>query len=175
VAHTPANQQQYPQPRTQAAGVGFPIARIVIIFSLAIGVAIDATIGPYQGKQTGENNLFRNLLECFLPGEIALADRYYASCGISRSCLTAGSIGSLVRITTKDRLSYGSEVGALRSGGHLFQTQSASRLDGLDHLGTIAGFHPDSPSSILGRPIRLSRARDHLGNDAGQRPGVHSR
>jgi len=79
MADTQANQQQYPQPRTQAAGVGFPIARIVVVFSLAIGVVVDAAIGPYKGKRTGENNLFRSLLGCFLPGEIALADSYYAS------------------------------------------------------------------------------------------------
>jgi putative transposase len=79
MADTQANQQQYPQPRTQTAGVGFPIARIVVVFSLAIGVVVDAAIGPYKGKRTGENNLFRSLLECFLPGEIALADSYYAS------------------------------------------------------------------------------------------------
>jgi hypothetical protein len=46
---------------------------------LAVGAVIDAAIGPYKGKRTGENNLFRSLLECFLPGEIALADSYYAS------------------------------------------------------------------------------------------------
>jgi putative transposase len=79
MADTRENQQAYPQPRTQAQGVGFPIARIVVVFSLAIGVAIDAAIGPYKGKRTGENNLFRSLLGCFLPGEIALADSYYAS------------------------------------------------------------------------------------------------
>jgi hypothetical protein len=79
MADTQVNQQAYPQPRTQTAGVGFPIARIVVVFSLALGVAIDAAIGPYKGKQTGENNLFRSLLGCFLPGEIALADSYYAS------------------------------------------------------------------------------------------------
>ena len=79
MADTPENQRDYPQARTQAPGVGFPIARIVVVFSLAVGAAIDAAIGPYQGKQTGENNLFRSLLGCLLPGEIALADGYYAS------------------------------------------------------------------------------------------------
>jgi len=79
MADTRENQQAYPQARTQAPGVGFPIARIVVVFSLAVGVAIDAAIGPYKGKRTGENNLFRSLLGCFLPGEIALADSYYAS------------------------------------------------------------------------------------------------
>jgi putative transposase len=79
MADTRENQESYPQPRTQVTGVGFPIARIVVIFSLAVGVAIDAAVGPYKGKRTGENNLFRSLLECFLPGEIALADGFYAS------------------------------------------------------------------------------------------------
>jgi hypothetical protein len=79
MADTRENQQQYPQPRTQAPGVGFPIARIVVVFSLAVGAAVDAAIGPYKGKKSGENNLFRSMLGCFLPHEIALADRHFAS------------------------------------------------------------------------------------------------
>jgi hypothetical protein len=79
MADTPENQRTYPQSQAQAPGVGFPIARIVVVFSLAVGAAIDAAIGPYKGKRTGENNLFRSLLGCFLSGEIALADSYYAS------------------------------------------------------------------------------------------------
>ncbi len=35
---TPENQQAFPQARTQASGVGFPIARVVAIISLATGV-----------------------------------------------------------------------------------------------------------------------------------------
>jgi hypothetical protein len=79
MADTRENQEQYPQPRTQAPGVGLPIARIVAVFSLAVGVVIDAAIGPYKGKHSGENNLFRSLLDCFGPGQLVLADRYYAS------------------------------------------------------------------------------------------------
>jgi hypothetical protein len=36
---TPKNQAQYPHPRTQAPGVGLPIARAVAIVSLATGAA----------------------------------------------------------------------------------------------------------------------------------------
>ena len=79
MADTPENQAAYPQSRAQAPGVGLPIARIVVVFSLAVGAAVGAAIGPYKGKRTGENNLFRALLGCFLPGEIALADGYYTS------------------------------------------------------------------------------------------------
>jgi hypothetical protein len=76
---TEENQRTYPQSRSQAPGVGFPIARIVAIFSLTVGAVIDAAIGPLRGKRTGENNLFRSLLHCFVAGDIAMADSYYAS------------------------------------------------------------------------------------------------
>jgi Transposase DDE domain len=79
MADTPENQREYPQPSGQAPGAGFPIARIVVVFSLAVGAVLDMAIGPYQGKQTGENNLFRRLLDSLRAGEVVLADRYYAS------------------------------------------------------------------------------------------------
>jgi hypothetical protein len=31
------------------------------VFSLAVGTVIEAAMGPYKGKQTGENSLFRTL------------------------------------------------------------------------------------------------------------------
>ena len=58
---TAANQAAYPQQKTQKPGCGFPIARILVIFSLAVGTALEAAIGKYEGKQTGENSLFRGL------------------------------------------------------------------------------------------------------------------
>lgn len=79
MADTPENQQAYPQQSGQAAGAGFPIARIVVVFSLAVASVLDMVIGKYRGKQTGENNLFRSLLDRFVPRDVVLADRYYAS------------------------------------------------------------------------------------------------
>jgi len=74
---TEANQAEYPQQRSQAPGCGFPIARIVVIFSLAVGAVLDAAIGKYQGKQTGENSLFRTLHGTLRTGDVVLADRYF--------------------------------------------------------------------------------------------------
>jgi hypothetical protein len=76
---TPANQQAFPQSRAQKAGVGFPLARMVVLFSLAVGTALDAAFGPYRGKQTGESALFRQLHDRLDPGDILLADRYFCS------------------------------------------------------------------------------------------------
>jgi hypothetical protein len=75
---TPENQAAYPQQENQKPGCGFPIARIVVIFSLAVGVVLEAAIGKYQGKQTGENSLFRTLYGALSAGDVILADRYFS-------------------------------------------------------------------------------------------------
>jgi len=75
---TPENQAVYPQQKTQKPGCGFPIARILIIFSLSVGTVLEAAIGKYQGKQTGENSLFRSLHDALDEGDIILADRYFS-------------------------------------------------------------------------------------------------
>jgi putative transposase len=76
---TPANQAEYPQPTTQEPGLGFPIARLVVLLSLATAMVKDLAIGPYAGKETGETALLRELLERFKSGDIMLADRYFCS------------------------------------------------------------------------------------------------
>jgi hypothetical protein len=76
---TPANQALYPQPDSQKAGVGFPIARIVAVISCMTGAVLDLAIGPYSGKETGEHALLRQIIDAFKEGDVALGDCYYAS------------------------------------------------------------------------------------------------
>ena len=76
---TPENQEAYPQNSQQKEGLGFPIARVVVLLSLATGMITDMAIGPYAGKETGESALLRSLLGRFNPGDVLLADRYYCS------------------------------------------------------------------------------------------------
>jgi hypothetical protein len=76
---TEANQQEFPQPRSQKAGLGFPIARLVVLFSLTVATVLDAALGPYQGKQTGETSLWHTLYDNLEVGDILLADRYFGS------------------------------------------------------------------------------------------------
>jgi putative transposase len=75
---TPENQAEYPQAKSQAPGCGLPIARVLVVFSLAVGTVIEAALGPYQGKQTGENSLFRTLHHTLSEGDVVLADRYFS-------------------------------------------------------------------------------------------------
>jgi len=76
---TKANQLAYPQPDSQKKGIGFPIARVVAIISLAVGAVLDFAIGPYAGKGTGEHGLLRQLMHVFKSDDIVLGDCYYAS------------------------------------------------------------------------------------------------
>jgi hypothetical protein len=76
---TPANQREYPQPRQQKAGCGFPVARIVVLIALATGGVLDAAIGGARGKLTGEHALLRGLHGRLQRGDILVADAYYSS------------------------------------------------------------------------------------------------
>ena len=87
---TPQNQALYPQPSTQAPGVGFPLARLVMVICLATGAALDAAIGPHSGKGSGELGLVRRLLEGFRPGDVMLADALYCNYFLIASLMAAG-------------------------------------------------------------------------------------
>jgi Transposase DDE domain len=76
---TAANQAEYPQSPSQKPGLGFPLARVVVVFCLATGAALEAAIGQYQGKQTGENTLFRRLQDEYQSGDVSLGDRGFSS------------------------------------------------------------------------------------------------
>jgi len=93
---TPENQAEYPQMSSQKRGCGFPIARIVVVFSLAVGTVLDAAIGKYQGKQTGENSLFRTLHDALEAGDVVLADRYFSG-WFDIALLQARGVDSVVR------------------------------------------------------------------------------
>ena len=72
---TPANQAQYPQPVAQKPGLGFPLARIGAVFSLACGAVVGLGICRYAGKGQSDLGLLRKLLDVFRPGDVMLADR----------------------------------------------------------------------------------------------------
>lgn len=72
---TAENQRAYPQPLTQKPGLGFPLARIAAIFSLACGAVLDVGICRYAGKGQSELGMLRTLWNTFRPGDVMLADR----------------------------------------------------------------------------------------------------
>ena len=76
---TPANQKAFPQHNAQKPGIGFPILRLVVLFSLAVGTVLDAALGRYQGKHSGETALWHGLHDDLQAGDLVLADRCFSS------------------------------------------------------------------------------------------------
>src|SRR3954453_19146132 len=81
---TPENRAAYPQPVVQKPGIGFPMARVAVLLSLATGACHDLAIAPYAGKGTGETTLLRQMYESLSPGDVVLADalfdNYFLAC-----------------------------------------------------------------------------------------------
>jgi len=74
---TPQNQASYPQPEVQRPGIGFPLARLTVLLSLATGACHDLAMAPYAGKGTGEKTLVRQLYDVLKPGDVVLADALF--------------------------------------------------------------------------------------------------
>jgi hypothetical protein len=74
---TPKNQACYPQPPTQKPGLGFPLARITVLLSLATGACHDLALAPYKGKGTGETTLLRRMYDALKPSDVVLADALF--------------------------------------------------------------------------------------------------
>jgi hypothetical protein len=127
---TAANQADYPQPATQQPGLGFPIARLVVLMSLATAMIKDMAMGPYAGKETGETALLRQLLERFQAGDILLADRYYCSYFMIALLLERG-IDFVVRLHQARTADFrrGRRLGA---GDHLVDWQRPAKPEWMD-------------------------------------------
>ena len=76
---TEENQEAYPQSKSQKEGVGFPLARFVMIICFITGVVLKFAMAPFSGKETGEHALLRQIIDGFNKGDIALGDAYYPS------------------------------------------------------------------------------------------------
>jgi hypothetical protein len=90
---TTSNQEVYPQSRSQKAGVGFPMARLVAIIDYATGVLLDLALGPCRGKETGEHALLRQLLPTLASNDLLIGDRYYSSFFLMAALIKQGVSG----------------------------------------------------------------------------------
>ena len=76
---TPLNQQAWPQSGGQKPGLGFPVARIGALISLASGAVIDYAVGPMKGKGSGEQALLREVSASLASGDLVLADALHST------------------------------------------------------------------------------------------------
>jgi len=91
---TPKNQRAYPQPGGQKPGCGFPLLKLVGVFSLATGALLDYAKG---NKHQHELSLLQKLLDQFKAGDLALADRGFSSYSLLGLLLLRG-VHSLFRL-----------------------------------------------------------------------------
>ena len=71
---TAANQKAYPQPSGQKPGCGFPVLKLVVLFSLASGALLEVVLGNLHQHDL---RLFQRLWEGLKAGDILLGDRAY--------------------------------------------------------------------------------------------------
>lgn len=99
---TAQNQSAYPQPSGQKAGCGFPMLKLVALFSLASGALLRAVHGPVRGSEV---HLFRQLWAHLSPGEVVLADRGFCSFG-ALAALQQRDVDCLMRLHQTRRVNW---------------------------------------------------------------------
>lgn len=71
---TADNQKAFPQPSAQKPGCGFPLMKLVVLFSLASGALLDVVMGNLHSHDL---RLLRQLWAQLKAGDILLGDRAY--------------------------------------------------------------------------------------------------
>ena len=91
---TPKNQRAYPQPGGQKPGCGFPLIKLVGVFSLTTGALLDYAKG---NKHQHELRLLKSLLDAFKPCDLVVADRGFSSY-VLIALLRLRGVGGLFRL-----------------------------------------------------------------------------
>jgi hypothetical protein len=87
---TPKNRAAYPQSQDQQPECGFPLLRLVAVFSLETGALQERAYAPYT---TSENALYQSLWPTFQKGDLLLGDRNFGSWGALASLQIQGVDG----------------------------------------------------------------------------------
>jgi hypothetical protein len=85
LSNTEDNQAAYPQPTSQKAGLGFPLARMVALLCLSSGAVRDVAVGPCVGKGSDELSLLRDILDTLQAGDICSGTRSTRPTSCSRN------------------------------------------------------------------------------------------
>jgi hypothetical protein len=119
---TPANQKLYPQPTGQKPGCGFPVMRLVVVFSLATGTILRIARGTLWQS---ERLLFRSLQGILQAGDVLLADRGF--CGYADIyILIAAGVDAVVRLH-RNRSTGARCMKRLGSGDRLVEWRQSSK------------------------------------------------
>ena len=73
-----------------ASNVGFPVGRMVGLFSLATGAVIDLAISTWKGKGSGEISSLNRIWACLKPGDTLLGDALFSAYYVVAKALADG-------------------------------------------------------------------------------------
>ena len=76
LADTAANRKRYPYPSGQRPGCGFPVMKVLGLYSLASGAILKTVEGPWYRH---DRRLFQDIWPQLCPGDIALGDRAFGA------------------------------------------------------------------------------------------------
>ena len=99
---TAANQGRWPQPTSQQPGCGFPVLKLVGLFSLSSGALLETATGSLH---VHESLLFRGLWDRLKQGDVVLADRGFCSYAALASLRQRG-VDSVMRLHQKRRADF---------------------------------------------------------------------
>ncbi len=145
---TPENQAAFPQNSQQEEGLGFPIARLVVLISLATAMLTRLAAAPYSGKETGESSLLRAQLDSLGAGEVVLFDRYYCSFFVL-ALLQERGVDVVARIHARRKVNFRRGRG-LGRGDHVVEWERPQRPAWMDET-----TYERMPASIQVREIRV--------------------
>ena len=112
------NREYFGFPSGQKKGLCTPTLRFCVITSQETGSIVDAEIGPYLGKGTGENMLAQKMLDNFQPGDIVVVDKFYDSYWFIALCVLRG-VEVVVR--KRGRRSWMPKLSGLEDGSRIIQ------------------------------------------------------
>jgi hypothetical protein len=116
---TQDNARAFGRPGNQHGSTSFPVARLVVLICWATGALWDLALGPYRGKHTGEQTLFRSLRTALTPGDVLLGDRFYGNFA-DIALLSAQGVDVVCRLNATRRVDF----------------RRGQRLGSEDHLAT---------------------------------------
>ncbi len=116
---TPENQEAYPQVYNQPPGLGFPIARIGVLTSLACGAVMELRFCRYAGKGQSEQGMLRRMWDIFRAGDVLLTDRLLCS-WMEIATLKSRGVDSVTRMNANRTVDFrrGKRLG---KGDHIVQ------------------------------------------------------
>jgi len=120
---TTDNQLHFPASNREKNLVEFPLARVVVVICKTTGVLINAAIGTYQGKGSGETSLLKDLMSSFKPGDLVVFDRYYAGFFTLARLIVNG----IDTVTRQHHLRKATLVKRLGKNDHLFKVKKPQK------------------------------------------------